>query len=174
MWNASSPYAAYAPLFPSPLPESRYPIYSSHRQQLVPGLSDGITLLVAPIIVYWSFSLMFHFIDNLGWDCFERYRIHEPDELKRKNRVSVAQVIRAVIIQQIIQTATGWIFVIGVEEPPLDAAGDLNAWGMRVAHVVLSIAGTKRGGEFVARYGQQTAEWIYWWGVPTLQMVIAA
>lgn len=174
MWNASSPYAAYAPRFPSPLPDSRYPFYHAKRDQLVPGWSDGLTLLVAPVVVYWAYSLFFHLIDNLGWDCFERHRIHEPEEVKSKNRVTVPEVIRAVVIQQVIQTVTGWVFVVGAAEPIVDAAADLNAWGVWLAHGAVSVLGTKRGGDLMARYGQQLAEGIYWWGVPAIQFVIAA
>ncbi|GAA5951922.1 hypothetical protein JCM8115_005278 [Rhodotorula mucilaginosa] len=174
MWNASSPYAGFAPHFPTPPPQSSYPFYHVRREQVVPGMSDGIAILIVPVLVYWAYSLVFCLIDNLGWDCFERHRIHEPEEVKTKNRVTVPEVIKAVLLQQAIQIATGWVVVTNVEEAQPDPSIALNAWGLRLAHGVVSLAGTKRGGEIMARYGQQAAEFIYWWGVPAIQFVAAA
>jgi sphinganine C4-monooxygenase len=140
---------------------------------LISGISDKYLSLVAPFAIYWGFSLFFHLLDNLRWDIFERYRIHEPEEVKSKNRVTVREVVVAVLFQQVLQTLMG-IVALEDEEPPMDHAGELNKWGIRLAKVVVSVAGSKRGGSFMAKYGRETASWLYWWGVPTLQLAWAA
>ncbi|GAA5878334.1 hypothetical protein JCM16303_002737 [Sporobolomyces ruberrimus] len=164
---------SYAPFFSTPLTGSDYPWYHSHRTELISGISDKYLSLVAPFAIYWGFSLFFHLLDNLRWDIFERYRIHEPEEVKSKNRVTVREVVVAVLFQQVLQTLMG-IVALEDEEPPMDHAGELNKWGIRLAKVVVSVAGSKRGGSFMAKYGRETASWLYWWGVPTLQLAWAA
>lgn len=74
-------------------------------------ISDQSLALLLPIIVYWVYSLAFHWISikEFGW--FEKYRIHDKEE-ETRNRVSLPEVIKAVIIQQLLQTALGFIVVV--------------------------------------------------------------
>ena len=166
-------HSAYAPYFPPVLSPSDYPWYHSHRTELISGISDKYLSLFAPFAIYWIFSLFFHFLDNLRWDIFERYRIHEPEEVKTKNRVTVREVVVAVLFQQFLQTLMGLV-ALEDEEPAMDHAAELNKWGRRVAKLVISLAGSKRGGEWMAQYGRQAASWLYWWGIPTVQLAWAA
>jgi sphinganine C4-monooxygenase len=164
---------AYAPYFPTVLPLSDYPWYHSHRSELITGISDKYLSLIAPFAIYWVFSLFFCFLDSLKWDIFERHRIHEPEEVTSKNKVTKREVIVAVLFQQVLQTLLG-MFALEDEEPAMDHAAELNKWGRRLAQVVISTAGSKRGGELMMQYGRETASWIYWWGVPTVQLACAA
>ncbi|TNY21623.1 putative sphingosine hydroxylase [Rhodotorula diobovata] len=172
MFNSSSPAEAFAPHFNSPLPASSYPVYHVHRADLVPGMTDKVLSLVAPLVVYWAFSLFFHLLDSLNWDALERHRIHEPEEVKTKNRVTPGEVVVAVLLQQVIQTVVGFVWLVSDEEVS-DPAGDLNAWGRTVAKVVIGAAGTRTGGEWMAKHGQRATELVYWWALPTVQMAFA-
>ncbi|GAA5896273.1 hypothetical protein JCM8208_001831 [Rhodotorula glutinis] len=172
MHNATSTAEAFAPHFASPLPSASYPSYHVHRADLVPGMSDKVLSLVAPLVVYWAFSLFFHLLDSLNWEPLERHRIHEPDEVKTKNRVTPREVVKAVVLQQVIQTVVGFVWLVSDEEI-VDPAGDLNGLGRTVAKVVVGAAGTRAGGEWMAKHGQRATEIVYWWVWPTVQMAFA-
>jgi sphinganine C4-monooxygenase len=75
---------------------------------LLPWISDLGLALAAPIITYWIISIFFHIIDV--YDVWPQYRLHTPQELLMRNHATRWDVFRDVIIQQIIETATGLIF----------------------------------------------------------------
>ena len=99
---------------------------------LVPWVSDFHLSLVLPVAAYWFMSLIFWYIDKKDW--WSQYRIHTPAEFKQRNRVSVGEVLRSVILQQVIQTALG--LSIGYLTSPGDLAADedhdLTIWAGRV------------------------------------------
>ncbi|KAL8797644.1 MAG: hypothetical protein Q9182_007147 [Xanthomendoza sp. 2 TL-2023] len=68
-----------------------YPVYQSRLNDLVAA--------------YWTVSLIFWYIDKK--DYFSQYRIHTPEEFKQRNRVTVAEVLRSILLQQVVQTALG-------------------------------------------------------------------
>ena len=72
---------------------------------LVPHVPDKYLTLILPIIAYWAFSLIFHYIDEK--DLFPQYRLHTPVEVLNRNHVTRWDVVRDVVIQQIIQTIVG-------------------------------------------------------------------
>lgn len=171
--NLTAGHVAFSPLYANPLPSAEYPWYFSTRPELVPGVSDKSLSLFAPFAIYWGFSLFFHVLDRAQFAALERYRIHEPEEVKTKNRVTVREVIVAVLFQQFLQTLLG-LFALEDDVVVIDHASELNKWGRRVAKVALAAAGNKAGGEFMTQYGRQVASWLYWWGYPTLQLAWAA
>lgn len=173
MFNASAPYLAFAPHFPSPLPTTYLPVYIAARDEVVPGLSDKTLSIIAPVVTYWAFSLFFTLLDHLNWDCFERHRIHEPEEIKRKNRVSVREVLVAVIVQHVIQMGTAYVW-FSEDEVQVDHAADLNRWGVKVATAVMTVLGPKTGAQVMARYGEQMTGLVYWWAIPALRFAWAA
>jgi len=121
MANFSSAYAL------PPLPD-----YELHPlPSLIPNLPDKILVLILPVIAYWSLSLVFHYIDVN--DFFEKYRLHTPAEVLKRNRVSINEVIREVLIQHFVQTLTGWLFTL-IE--PIDMFGsqeyDIHVWAQRI------------------------------------------
>lgn len=75
------------------------------RDPLLPPIPDNILALILPIIAYWAVSMFYHFLDVN--DYFVHYRLHTPAELLKRNRVSRWEVVRDVILQQIIQTMAG-------------------------------------------------------------------
>jgi sphinganine C4-monooxygenase len=82
---------------------------SSHiSPRVLPFMSDSALALVAPLVVYWVYSLFFHFLSKAEIPWVERYRIHDPEDMKR-NKVSVKEVIQGVIFQQVLQTVLGII-----------------------------------------------------------------
>jgi sphinganine C4-monooxygenase len=82
---------------------------------LLPPITDHWVLLILPIVTYWSFSLVFHFLDT--HDLLSKYRLHTPEEVLKRNHVTRREVVRDVILQQIIQTIVGGITALweGVE-----------------------------------------------------------
>ena len=87
--------------------------------------------MLLPIIAYWGLSMFFHWIDTK--DYFPQYRLHTPAEVAKRNRVSRWEVIRDVVIQQVVQTIVG--VVIGMTEPE-DFLGkeeyDVAVWAQRI------------------------------------------
>ena len=98
---------------------------------LLPFVSDKFFLLVIPIIAYWALSMFFHWIDVN--DYFSKYRLHTPAEVLKRNHVSRWEVLRDVILQQIIQLAVGHL--LNMTEPD-EFTGqsdyDIAVWARRV------------------------------------------
>ncbi|CCX09235.1 sphingolipid C4-hydroxylase SUR2 [Pyronema domesticum] len=82
---------------------------------LFPPITDHWVLLILPIAVYWTVSMVFHYLDT--HDLLSKYRLHTPEEVLARNHVSRAEVVRDVILQQVIQTIMGGVTALweGVE-----------------------------------------------------------
>ncbi|PUU83880.1 fatty acid hydroxylase superfamily-domain-containing protein [Tuber borchii] len=80
---------------------------------LISGVPDSIVLVILPIAAYWALSLFFHFLDV--HDLLSSYRLHTPEEVLKRNHVTRREVVKDVIVQQVIQTIVG--LAIGVSEP---------------------------------------------------------
>ena len=84
--------------------------------------------------------MFFHWIDTK--DYFSRYRLHTPAEVLKRNHVSRWEVVRDVIIQQIVQTAVGTL--LGMTEPD-DFYGkedyDVAVWARRIRIAQRAIPG---------------------------------
>ena len=119
-----------------PLPD----YHLSPLPSLLPPIPDKLLTLLLPIAAYWGFSMFFHWIDIK--DYFPQYRLHTPAEVAKRNRVSRWEVIRDVVLQQIIQTAVGW--VLGMTEPD-DFFGseqyDVAVWARRIRVAQRAIPG---------------------------------
>jgi len=72
---------------------------------LIAFIPDKYLSLALPIIAYWGLSMIFHYIDE--FDLFPHYRLHTPAEVLKRNHVTRWQVVRDVVIQQIVQTIVG-------------------------------------------------------------------
>ena len=79
------------------------------RPPILSFISDKHLSLALPIIAYWAYSAIFHFLDSQSWSFLDKYRIHPPEEITSRNRVTRAQVVRAVLIQQLGQVVVGLI-----------------------------------------------------------------
>lgn len=98
---------------------------------LVSPIPDKILILLLPIAAYWGLSMFFHWIDTN--DYLPQYRLHTPAELSKRNRASRWEVLRDVLIYQVLQTGMG-ILIMLVE--PIDTYGkedfDVAVWTRRV------------------------------------------
>ena len=107
---------------------------------LLPPIPDKLLTLLLPIAAYWVLSMFFHWIDTR--DYFSQYRLHTPAEVLKRNHVTRWAVIRDVVLQQIIQTAVGWL--LGMTEPD-DFYGkeyyDVAVWARRVRIAQRAIPG---------------------------------
>ncbi|KAI9721603.1 MAG: hypothetical protein M1828_005093 [Chrysothrix sp. TS-e1954] len=108
------------------------PLYSLEPQPSLLGwLPDAYLTLILPILAYWGFSMLFHMIDEL--DLFPQYRLHTPAEVLKRNHVSRWEVVRDVVIQQVVQTIVG-IAISWTEPDQLDGKNDFNVavWAQRL------------------------------------------
>lgn len=110
------------------------------RPDVLPPISDKVLILLLPIAAYWIFSLFFHYLDVN--DIFPQYRLHTPAEILKRNRVSRSEVVRDVIIQQLIQTIVG---LLGSMTEPEDTYGseehDVAVWAQRIRMAQRAIPG---------------------------------
>jgi sphinganine C4-monooxygenase len=91
------------------------------RPSLIPGISDPLLQMLSTIVAYWTLSGFFHILDV--YDLFSQYRLHTPAEVLKRNHVSRYEVLRDVIIQQVIQTAFG-LFLAAFDEVEMTGRGD--------------------------------------------------
>lgn len=103
----------------------------SPQPPVVPWIPDKYLTLVLPILAYWGVSLIFHWIDE--WDLFPQYRLHTPAEVLKRNHVTRWEVLRDVVLQQIIQTIFG-VFLGYLEDDAMMGQDDYNVavWAQRL------------------------------------------
>ena len=110
-----------------PLPE----YVLAPRPSLVTGVSDQVLVVILPVVVYWIVSGFFHVLDT--YDLCSQYRLHTPAELLKRNHVSQFDVLKDVILQQIIQMA--FSFMLSAFDP-VETDGDesyrVAAWAQRI------------------------------------------
>ena len=132
------------------------------RPSIIPGISDTLLQLLLPIIAYWVLSLGFHVLDT--YEIFSQYRLHTPAEVLKRNHVTRYEVIRDVVIQQIIQTAFG-LLIASVD--PIEMTGmqdyDVAVWAQRIrrlesyvpqAAALFGIDAGRLGNKFLDTYPQ--------------------
>ena len=171
------------------------------RPSLIPGVSDVVLQLVAPVIAYWVVSLFFHILDT--YDLFPQYRLHTPAEISKRNHVSRYEVFRDVVVQQVLQTVFG--LAMAYFDPPEMIGREqysIAVWAQRLRRVqhelptglgVLGVdslklalnlsdsapnlAGALAGGIYptqgFAAWEINAAKFIYWVGVPAIQFTVA-
>ena len=100
------------------------------RSPIIPGVSDTLLQLLLPVIAYWGVSLAFDTFDT--YELFSQYRLHTPAEVLKRNHVTRYEVVKAVVIQQILQTATG-LLIAAMD--PIEMTGkqayDVAVWARR-------------------------------------------
>ncbi|KAK7205582.1 sphinganine hydroxylase [Myxozyma melibiosi] len=91
------------------------PTFELHeRARLVPIMEDKYLALFLTVAIYWVASCFFHLID--AYDLLPQYRIHTPAEVTSRNKVTVYEVMRDVLLQQVVQTIVG--ITITYFDPP--------------------------------------------------------
>ncbi|KAJ3755097.1 fatty acid hydroxylase superfamily-domain-containing protein, partial [Lentinula raphanica] len=144
-----------------------HPFYHSPRSTLLDGVSDPILTLAGPVLAYWSLSLFFHYLDSSEWKWLQKYRLHESAEVQAKNLVTRTQVVWAVIFQQVIQTALGIYWLSD------DGHGDHVLGQHRLARYIAPILAQLVDRHQEARLLPQVTYAVYWWVIPTLQLLFA-
>ena len=101
------------------------------REPLIASIPDNLLSLILPIVAYWGMSMIYHFLDVYG--LFEEYRLHTPAEVLKRNRVTRWEVVRDVVLQQIVQTLAG----LGMSYfDPVETVGreqyDVAVWAQRL------------------------------------------
>ncbi|KAF9887380.1 hypothetical protein FE257_010235 [Aspergillus nanangensis] len=101
------------------------------RPPLLAPIPDNILTLILPIAAYWALSMVYHYVDAM--DFFPQYRLHTPAEVLKRNRVSRWEVVRDVILQQIIQTIAGYgLSYFDAEECVGREEYDVALWARRI------------------------------------------
>lgn len=154
------------------------PIYQTFRPSLLSWISDKHLSLLAPIIIYWFLSLAFHTLDTLKLPYFEKRRIHESPEVLSRNKATILDVVKAVVVQQVIQTAIGIALLEGDDviierEVMRDHLGAMANLAPKVADAVLLVLGKRTGEGLLRSHGADIVTWTYWWGIPLAQMFFA-
>lgn len=98
------------------------------KKDLLPWISDGKFALAAPVIAYWVYSMFFHIVDT--YELFEKYRIHPSEEVQQRNKASRLEVLREVLFQHMIQTATGFS-VLYFDPVPVSGFEKTAMWNWR-------------------------------------------
>ena len=175
-WTTRGLAAFTAPpydLVPFPI---QYPVYYVPRASLFSWISDKDFSLLVPIAIYWGMGMLFHLIDISGLPYFEKYRIHEPEEVKQRNRVTVRTVIIGVVFQQILQTGLGLYWLDEQEsigEVFRDHRGELQVLATYVSKVAFALFGPSLGSKALRFGGAEATSWLYWWGIPIIQFLWA-
>ncbi|KAK8869735.1 hypothetical protein IAR55_000303 [Kwoniella newhampshirensis] len=154
------------------------PFYHTTRPSVFSFISDKNLSLLAPVVTYWIYSIFFHWLDTAQFSYFEKRRIHDSPEVLARNKVTVTQVIKAVIVQHIIQTALGYWWLEDDEailrrEVYRDHLADMAGLAPWVADATLLLLGRRTGEQLLRSRGEAMVRWIYWWGIPAFQMLFA-
>lgn len=146
--------------------------YHASKPSVFPFMSDDVLALVSPIITYWTYSLFFHVLDSIDSPFLDRYRIHDSAEIKSRNLVSRTSCLLWVAFQQVIQTALGLYWMEEDKQLPgfLSDVGAIRNVVVACARLVL---GETTATRFLLAYGAQSVWFVYWWGIPVAQLVLA-
>lgn len=87
-------------------------IHIPDYRQFDPWTDEALSLWV-PIVAYWVYSIAFQFLMMAEIPFIEKYRIHTPDDMRKRNRVTFGRVVVMVIAQQIVQVILGLMFIAG-------------------------------------------------------------
>ncbi|KAL4072943.1 fatty acid hydroxylase superfamily-domain-containing protein [Scleroderma yunnanense] len=156
------------------LPPLRTPFYFTMRQNIFDSVPDTALTLAAPLVAYWGLSLLFHCLDVSGWRWLDKYRIHESEEITSRNRATRSEVVWAVVLQHIIQTILGYLWLS--EAPPISAATchrEMSTVAKTLVNVTKLLVGSHAGEDFLQRRGAEVTHWLYWWGIPAVQILFA-
>lgn len=124
-----------------PLELPPLPAYTlTPRPPLFAPIPDNIVALILPIVAYWAVSMIFHLIDV--YDLFPQYRLHTPAEVLKRNHVTRWDVVRDVVLQQVIQTLAGLMLA---QFDDVEYTGreeyDVAVWARRIRMVQRALPG---------------------------------
>jgi sphinganine C4-monooxygenase len=144
-----------------------HPFYYTSAPSLLPALSDSLLTVLAPVPAYWLTAAFFQILDLSNAPWLLRHRIHDSAEVASRNRASRLQVFRAVILQQVLQTALALLWV------------SEHAARIDHAEAMRSIARTLVGLSPLAAFDSAAmvvaplAYLLYWWAIPAARLLLA-
>jgi sphinganine C4-monooxygenase len=144
------------------------PFYYSHKASLFASFPDQYLALASPIFAYWSLSLIFHGLDISGWKWLERYRIHESSEVKARNIATRSQVVWAVLLQQVIQTLLGLLWLSDGPKA-VNHVQNMQGISTKLGPLFKWSMGVTKGEEVMDDW----VYFVYWWGIPIFQFLTA-
>jgi sphinganine C4-monooxygenase len=144
-----------------------HPFYYSTAPSLLPALSDSLLTVLAPVPAYWLTAAFFQILDlsNASW--LLRHRIHDSAEVASRNRASRLEVFRAVVLQQVIQTALALVWV-SEHTARVDHAEGMRSIA-RVLVALLPLGAFDSAAMVVA----PLAYLLYWWAIPAARLLLA-
>lgn len=154
------------------------PFYHTLRPSLLSFISDKYLSVAVPVLVYWLLSLVFLALDNAQLPYFEKRRIHESPEVVKRNKATIGEVVRAVVVQHVIQTILGIVWFEDDEtilrrEVYVDHVARMAGMAPKVANIVLMVLGPRSGEDLLLKHGEALVRWTYWWGYPIAQFFLA-
>lgn len=91
------------------------------------ALTDAQVATIAPPLVFWADSLIFHAFDELK--LFQKYKLIPEEEAQKRNIATKYEVVKSVLIQHTIQMSLGLLALRWEpKEPPLDDPLGITAW----------------------------------------------
>ena len=119
---ANSTHTGYSPSTPyilHPLPP------------LLPFISDLHLLLILPTVAYWTYGLLFFWIECNGY--LAKYRLHTPTEVSKRNRVPMSEVIYSILFYQLMTTLLGlWLMRGAAPDTFGSEEFDVSSWATRI------------------------------------------
>jgi len=155
------------------LVERTAPFFYHDRAQFFSFISDKYLSLAMPTLVYWGTCLWYHALDVWRPAWSEKYRLHPPAEVTKRNRVSMRRVIVMVLVQHLIQTLLG---VVLMEDTPRSALTGTRTDVDPVRDVVRILSWVREVHAYVKVPDVllvRASIALYWWGVPWLQFWFA-
>ena len=160
--TARAQFTEHHPLFQT------HPFYYSPAPSLLPSLSDSLLTVLAPVPAYWLTAGFFQILDLSNAPWLLRHRIHDSAEVASRNRATRAEVFRAIVVQQILQTA---LAIVWVSEPPAGADHAVAMRSIARSIVALSPVGALDGA--AAMVVAPLAYLLYWWAIPAVRLLVA-
>ncbi|PKC08299.1 hypothetical protein RhiirA5_358125 [Rhizophagus irregularis] len=133
-------------------------------------MSDKQLALFVPFVVYWIYSGFYHLISIYEVSFFEKYRIHSLIEVETRNKVSMGEVVRAVLLQQFLQTLLGLLLVV-VEDDDVLLDDEVELLGYRqTLEAMATIFGLWN---LLEPYQNIIIETSYWYFIPLSRFLFA-
>ncbi|CAG8473429.1 8577_t:CDS:2 [Paraglomus occultum] len=130
---------------------------------ILPFMTDKQLSMLVPLLVYWVYSIFYHLISEYRVSLFEPYRIHTPAEIEKRNKVTKAEVIKSVLIQQVLQTLFGLLILMAEDEDMLvDDEAEVDKLTGEIERMFGKL-----------ELGRVMAEMCYWYLLPITKFVIA-
>ncbi|KAH9852101.1 sphingosine hydroxylase [Lenzites betulinus] len=149
------------------------PVYYTPNAAVVSWLSDNLFVLALPVVAYWTLSLVFHLLDISEWKALDRYRLHDSEELRSRNRATRAEVLWAVILQHAVQTVLGYWWI---EDKPsgaqVDHLANMIHLAWPLARAAKWVLGEDAASNFLASEGAHVLYAVYWWAIPVAKFLL--